>query len=170
MTKRKTHNWAEIEKYILDGHTKTEAAIKFGFAPYSLEKARKDGKLNLPSELLRKNCGPNFKPLSTFLAKDTAVSSTYLKKRLVNDGILEYKCAKCSLSEWLGNKIVLQLDHINGDHYDNRIHNLRLLCPNCHSQTVTFNVGNNKMSVQKILNAIKDKRLEPQEARAILFD
>lgn len=49
-----------------------------------------------------------------------------------------YKCEECSLSEWNGKHIVLELEHINGDRKDNRKENLKILCPNCHSQTSTF--------------------------------
>ena len=66
-----------------------------------------------------------------------------LKKRLVNEGYLEYKCACCGISEWLGQPISLQLDHINGNNRDHRIDNLRFLCPNCHAQTETY-AGKNK--------------------------
>lgn len=52
---------------------------------------------------------------------------------------MEYKCACCgNTGEWNGRPLVLQLDHINGDNCDNRLENLRFLCPNCHSQTDTF--------------------------------
>lgn len=71
-------------------------------------------------------------------------NSSKLKKRLVSEGLLEYCCKQCgNLGEWLGNSITLQLDHINGIHNDNRIENLRFLCPNCHSQTETYS-GKNK--------------------------
>ena len=60
------------------------------------------------------------------------------------EGKKEQKCEKCGLTEWMGKPIVLQLDHINGDNRDNRIENLRLLCPNCHSQTETFCRKNRK--------------------------
>lgn len=64
---------------------------------------------------------------------------TRLKKRLVDENILEYKCAICgNTGTWQGKKLTLQLDHINGEHTDNRVENLRFLCPNCHSQTDTF--------------------------------
>lgn len=66
-----------------------------------------------------------------------------LKKRLIKEGALEYKCAICGLTEWLNKPISLQLDHINGINNDHRIENLRFLCPNCHSQTDTF-AGKNK--------------------------
>ena len=51
---------------------------------------------------------------------------------------MEYKCQKCGISEWLGNPLTLQLDHINGVNNDHRLTNLRFLCPNCHSQTDTY--------------------------------
>ena len=45
---------------------------------------------------------------------------------------------ECGISEWLGNPLALQLDHINGVNNDHRLTNLRFLCPNCHSQTDTY--------------------------------
>lgn len=66
-----------------------------------------------------------------------------LKIRLVKENRLEYKCACCGISEWMGKPITLQFDHINGKNNDHRIENLRFLCPNCHSQTETF-AGKNK--------------------------
>jgi Zn finger protein HypA/HybF involved in hydrogenase expression len=62
-----------------------------------------------------------------------------LKKRLIYLGLLEYKCVKCGNNgEWMGEKLSLEIDHINGINNDNRLENLRILCPNCHSQTPTF--------------------------------
>jgi len=66
-----------------------------------------------------------------------------LKNRILKEGLFEYKCVSCNNEEWMGNKIPLQLDHINGDSSDHRKDNLRLLCPNCHSQTDTW-CGKNK--------------------------
>lgn len=64
-------------------------------------------------------------------------SSPTLKKYLLeNRG---EKCAICGLGpEWNGFRLVLQLDHIDGDSDNNKLDNLRLLCPNCHTQTDTF--------------------------------
>jgi 5-methylcytosine-specific restriction endonuclease McrA len=83
--------------------------------------------------------------LSDVLVENSVYQNrTSLKKRLINEGILEYCCAICKLSDWQGKHLSLQLDHINGVNNDNRINNLRLLCPNCHSQTTTYAGKNSK--------------------------
>jgi hypothetical protein len=61
-----------------------------------------------------------------------------LKKRLVKEGIIEYNCSMCKIKEWNGKILVLELDHIDGNRTNHSVNNLRLLCPNCHSQTDTF--------------------------------
>lgn len=55
-----------------------------------------------------------------------------------------YRCECCGNSEWLGNPIKLEVHHIDGDHYNNEIENLQLLCPNCHSMTPNWRGKNNK--------------------------
>ena len=53
--------------------------------------------------------------------------------------VTPYSCALCgNAARWQGKPLTLQLDHVNGKHDDNRLENLRWLCPNCHSQTETF--------------------------------
>lgn len=61
-----------------------------------------------------------------------------IRQRLIADGRWTYICTDCGISEWRGKPITLQVDHINGVNTDYRFENLRLLCPNCHSQTPTF--------------------------------
>lgn len=64
---------------------------------------------------------------------------TYLKQILIRENILDNKCYSCGVQDiWNNKPIVLQLEHINGNNLDNRIKNLTLLCPNCHSQTSTY--------------------------------
>jgi 5-methylcytosine-specific restriction endonuclease McrA len=58
-----------------------------------------------------------------------------LKARLLKDGLKELRCEECGLSDWRDRPLSLELHHVNGDGRDNRLSNLVLLCPNCHSQT-----------------------------------
>lgn len=79
------------------------------------------------------------KTLFEILVKgDSYKNSNKLRQRLIRNGIKEEKCEKCGITEWNGEKIVFELHHINGDHYDNRLENIVFLCPNCHSQTHNF--------------------------------
>lgn len=71
--------------------------------------------------------------VSRFLVKGAPTSSHRLKLRLIAAGMKPAHCEKCGLSAWLGNELPLELDHINGDHSDNRIENLLVVCPNCHA-------------------------------------
>lgn len=78
-------------------------------------------------------------PLEEILVENRNYNSSTLKKRLIESGLKEDKCELCGCSnEWNGKPLILQLDHINGNHSDNRLENLRIVCPNCHSQTETF--------------------------------
>lgn len=97
--------------------------------------------------------------LSEILKENGSGNSNALKKRLIDYGVKKYKCEnpKCGITEWCGEPIELELHHINGNHYDNRLENLVLLCPNCHSQTSNFRTSE---GLNKILSdiAIKESK------------
>lgn len=73
--------------------------------------------------------------------------------------IIGSTCSICGIDSWLNNNLVLEIDHINGVNNDNRIENLRFLCPNCHSQTDTFRGRNIKRKLNKdgFFNYTKDE-------------
>lgn len=79
------------------------------------------------------------KPLAEVLVEQSQYSRTNLKKRLIREGHLKEQCYICGQGTiWLGKPLSLILDHINGVSDDNRLVNLRLICPNCNGQTATF--------------------------------
>lgn len=84
-------------------------------------------------------------PIESVLVEDSTYARCALKKRLIDCGLLEYKCACCGIeAEWNGKPMPLILDHINGVNNDNRLENLRFVCSNCDSQLDTYKARNKR--------------------------
>jgi len=129
-----------------------DVILKCGYFPSSVNSKRTRNKIKLRFEHLNIDIS-HFKysytrTLDEILIKDSPVcnrGSTGIKRRLLKAGVLKEICIECGqTNKHNGKKLVLQLDHINGDNNDYRIENLRILCPNCHSQTNTFAGKNQK--------------------------
>ena len=75
---------------------------------------------------------------SKLLCENSKHARNILRSYILRNKLLPYTCAICGITEWQGKTLSLELDHINGINNDNRIENLRFLCPNCHSQTDTY--------------------------------
>jgi len=96
-------------------------------------------------------------PLKDILIEKSVYNNTTnLKKRLIKEGILEKKCYRCGLVNWLGQELSLELEHINGNRFDNRKENLIILCPNCHSLTSTYR-GRGKKNKKRLFLMPKEK-------------
>ena len=97
---------------------------------------------NLSSEAKAKmnwNKGKTFIPIEEVFKKDSKYNTTFVKRYLEHHNLKEYRCEKCgNTGEWLGDKIILELHHIDGDKHNNSLDNLQYLCPNCHSQTDNY--------------------------------
>lgn len=73
-----------------------------------------------------------------YLYNGSTISSNNLKMKLFREKIKEKQCEICKGITWNDKDIPLELDHIDGNHYNNELKNLRILCPNCHAQTTTY--------------------------------
>jgi len=74
---------------------------------------------------------------------------THVKGRLLGAGLIENRCDECGISDWRGRPLSIQIDHVNGNGQDHSLENLRMLCPNCHSQTPTF-AGRNRKRLRNL--------------------
>jgi len=126
-------DWAAVQSYYDEGNTYRDCRDKFGFSAYSWHKAVRRGVIEVR---------PNRWPLERILAESK--SRTSIRRRLLEAGLLKNKCDQCGLSEWRGLPLSMQLDHRNGRKLDHSLTNLRMLCPNCHSQTPTFGARNRR--------------------------
>lgn len=122
-------DWDEIQRYYDAGHGVRECQRKFGFSARSWNKAVTRGTI-APR--------PQAMPLAELLRVGPRRQRGHVKGRLIGAGLKENRCEECGLTEWLDEPLNMALHHVNGDGRDNRLENLRLLCPNCHSQTPNF--------------------------------
>jgi Zn finger protein HypA/HybF involved in hydrogenase expression len=81
---------------------------------------------------------PQAGPAALYLVYGERQHRGTLKRALIRERLKDYRCERCGISQWQGKPLSLALHHINGDGRDNRLENLQLLCPNCHSQTENF--------------------------------
>jgi 5-methylcytosine-specific restriction endonuclease McrA len=126
--RRRKYDWPEVQAYYDDDHTFSQCRQRFKFSSAAWTKAIRRGEI---------------KPRTFDMPTEQLLSSpkrnrSHLKVRLTRAKLLENRCQGCNLTDWLGRPLSMHLDHINGVKNDHRLENLRMLCPNCHSQTATY--------------------------------
>jgi 5-methylcytosine-specific restriction endonuclease McrA len=128
------YDWDEIRAAYEAGKSMTDCMKQFGFSRNAWWDAIRRGVIT-PR--------PRFEPIESLLVVGRRRSRHHVKSRLLLEGLKQRRCERCGLTDWEGGSISLELHHVNGNGLDNRLENLLLLCPNCHSQTDTWG-GRNK--------------------------
>ena len=123
------YDWAAIRAHYEAGHSMTQCRAAFGFSRNAWWDAIRRGAIK-PR--------PRQEPIEDLLKRGRRRNRHDLKNRLIRAGLKERRCERCGLSDWQGERLAIELHHVNGDGLDNRLENLQLLCPNCHSQTATW--------------------------------
>jgi hypothetical protein len=132
----KRYDWAEIQAYYDAGATYRRCMERFGFTTASWTKAVRAGRM-VPRQ---------FRAWTAEEALAKSKSRLTIKRVLLRAGIILNRCDWCGVSEWRGQPLSIQIDHVSGIKDDHRVENLRMLCPNCHSQTTTFAARNRRPS------------------------
>ncbi len=134
------YDWTEIQAYYDAGHSVRECAAHFGFSSKSWYDAVERGAVT-PR--------PQAMPLEELLIEGPRGRNN-IKLRLIAAGVKENRCEECGIVAWRDQPLSLELHHRNGERHDNRLENLALLCPNCHSQTDSWG-GKNATATVTVL-------------------
>jgi hypothetical protein len=123
------YDWPEIRRYYERGYSARQCRERFGFTRSAWEAAVARGNIELR---------PTALPIGDLLVSGPKRNRGHVKGRVLAAGLKMNRCEGCGLSQWRNQPLALQLHHVNGHGHDNRLENLHLLCPNCHSQTETW--------------------------------
>ena len=150
MKKYSKYTKEEIENSVNNSHSLSESMRKMGLIPrgrnymrfrsmvkyFKIDTSHFNQKHSV--HLLKRHSVESFKK-EVLKKNGKRWVSTAIKVKIFKYELLKEECVECGIgSTWKRKKLVLHLDHIDGDYRNNEIENLRILCPNCHSQTETY--------------------------------
>ena len=142
--KLRVYDWKAIQEYHDQGHRLADCRRHFGFSSDAWDKAVRRGELTpRPWKI----------PIEDILVSDGTTLRCHVRYRLLRSGLMEPCCQECGLTHWRGKKLPLELHHVNGIPNDNRLENLTLLCPNCHSLTPNYCGKNVKRKAPILISA-----------------
>ena len=171
-------NWSEenLRKIIKECYSNTEVIKMLGLKPgggtfenlkkhiekYNIDTSHFTGQLWHSNPKLSIE-DKKLNTLDNILKENTNYSSDRLKKRLIEVGYKLAKCEICGNSKWNGKDIPLELHHIDGNHFNNKIENLQILCCNCHAQTPNYRTRNKNFNKEKPIRISLYKRLKEKK-------
>ena len=148
-TKLSTITKEELEEIVLNCSTYADVLRKLDFINPAGSSYRclkdKIKQFNISTSHMTHYSNGGFKIYSNeeMFIKGSKVAQSALRTRVKRNNLIPYKCAICgNTGEWNNKPLTLTLDHINGNRTDNRLENLRYLCPNCDRQQDTFGAKN----------------------------
>lgn len=132
-----------LEPIVRDSKTWADVCRKLGVEPMTgaqchIKKRAVDFNIDfshfLGKSVTKGRVSTRKKPVLSYCFNGSKINSHTLKNKLINEGLKEKECEICKNSYWMDEPIPLELHHIDGNHSNNKIDNLQILCPNCHAQ------------------------------------
>lgn len=150
----------ELNDIVINSNTYRDILVSMGFSRTGgnhnrLKERLQQDKIDtshIDNYVRKTSANFHFNPLSNdeFFVENSQSGQSAVRNRVIKHGLIEYVCSECGQKDWHNGKpLSLQLDHINGINNDNRLENLRFLCPNCHTQTSTFGSKRRKKKQKK---------------------
>jgi hypothetical protein len=150
----------EVVEWIEDNQSKAFICRELKCKPETLESYLKKFGVTYKGNMGLKGKKTDTKRLSAIdYSKRHYCGSHRLKIKLIEDGLKTHKCEICETEKWMGKKVPIELDHIDGNHYNNDLKNLRIVCPNCHAQQDT-NSGKNVRKKALLSQLVEETVLE----------